>query len=78
MRPKSRISIVKVSRHRSLDNRVSFFLSYCVFLLSLMNLIQDKYTSIKKKRSNAVIHVNIRLPKSISSINNNLHSVKFV
>ena len=43
-----------------------------------VNLTQQRYPSIKKKRSKIVIRVNIRSPKPISSTNNNLHVVLYI
>ena len=37
-----------------------------------------KHSSIKKRRANTVIHVAIRLPKTVRSTNNNCHTVKLM
>ena len=57
---KRKPTITEVSYHHHHHRRESINQS--------VNLTQYRYPSIKKKRSKTVIHVNIRSPKSISSL----------
>lgn len=69
MTQQTKPSIVQLSHHHChqlFDNKVrSFVLHHVVFSITAF---QNKYSSIKKKRPNAVIRVTIGLPKTLHSV----------